>query len=50
MMTCQDKGDVASNVAPPNILEIALLCDWPVGLPYDYGGLQPTRDSLYKHL
>ena len=45
MMTCQDKGDMAGDVAPPDILEIALRSDWPVGLPEDYGGLQPTRDA-----
>ncbi len=33
MMTCQDKGDVAGDVAPPDIVEIALRSDSPVELP-----------------
>ena len=31
-MTCQDKGDVASDVAAPDIVEIVLRSDWPIGL------------------
>ena len=36
-MTCQDKGDVArdvaSDMAPPDILEIVQCCDWLEILP-----------------
>ena len=33
MMTCQDMGDVASNMIGLHIVEIALCFDWSVGLP-----------------